>query len=474
MQALQNQSFLSSDSTAMDELQTFLRRRRQSAGPADDCQQIEQELHRLFVLAEREALGQELARFDQDVPRIEINGERYNRVLRCETTYTSAAGPVRVERSLYRHPSGGRTICPLELQAGIIEGSWTPLAAKQASWAVAHLTPQESEELFAMLGNMTPSKSTLDRLPKALHARGEAHRVALERTVRAAEAIPPEAVSLGVSLDGVMVPMKDGERQGKRQQAQAQGKAPSGPAGYQEVGCGTISYYDRAGERLVTRRMARMPEPNKATLKRQLSAEVMGALLQRPDLQVVKLADGTTDNWTYLSDTLPLGDECLDFYHASEYLSDALAAAYGEGTPRYRERFDTLREVLRDDPQGAEKVIHALCRLRTRYPRRQVLHKAVAYFREHRHRMPYARLRAQNLPIGSGIVEAACKTLASQRLKRSGMRWRQVGGQAILTLRALCQSDRFDRAWDLLATTYKRPVALPRKVIALSGHRERV
>jgi hypothetical protein len=473
MQALQNQSFLSSDATAMDELQAFLHRRRQSVGPAEDFHQIEQELHRLFVLAEREALGQELARFDRDVPRIEIDGERYTRVLRCETTYTSAAGPVRVERSLYRLPSGERAICPLELQAGIIEGSWTPLAAKQASWAVAHLTPQESEELFAMLGNMTPSKSTLDRLPKALSVRWEAHRVAFERTLRETEAVPPAAVSIGVSLDGVMVPMKDGERQGKRHQARAQGKAPSGPAGYQEVGCGTISYYDRAGERLVTRRMARMPEPNKATLKRQLSAEVMGALLQRPDLQVVKLADGTADNWTFLRDTLPLGDECLDFYHASEYLSEALAAAYGEGTPRYRERFDTLREVLREDPQGAEKVIDALCRLRTRYPR-QVLHKAVAYFREHRHRMPYARLRAQNLPIGSGIVEAACKTLASQRLKRSGMRWRQVGGQAILTLRALCQSDRFDRAWDLLATTYKRPVELPRKVIALRGHRERV
>ena len=55
MQALQSRSFLSSDSTAMDELQDFLRRRRQSAGPADDFKQIEQELHQLFVLAEREA-----------------------------------------------------------------------------------------------------------------------------------------------------------------------------------------------------------------------------------------------------------------------------------------------------------------------------------------------------------------------------------------------------------------------------------
>ena len=128
--------------------------------------------------------------------------------------------------------------------------------------------------------------------------------------------------------------------------------------------------------------------------------------------------------------------------------------------------------MLRDDLQGVDKVIGALCRLRARYPRREVLHKAVAYFREHRHRMPDARLRAQHLPIGSGGVEAACKTLVSQGLKRSAMRWREAGGQAILTFRALCQSERFDHAWELLAATYKRPVGLPPKVIELSEHRE--
>src|SRR5918996_2849721 len=111
----------------------------------------------------------------------------------------------------------------------------------------------------------------------------------------------------------------------------------------------------------------------------------------------------------------------------------------------------------------------ALCRLRTRYPRRQAIHTALAYLREHRHRMPYAHLRAQNLPIGSGVVEAACKTVVSQRLKRSGMRWRVAGGQAILTFRALCQNERFDRAWPLLTDTYKRSVRLPHKVIALKG-----
>ena len=154
-----------------------------------------------------------------------------------------------------------------ELRAGIIEGAWTPLAAKQATWVVAHLTPKEGEELFNLLGNMTPSKSTLDRLPKALSGHWEAHRPQCEATLRHQEDIPPEAVAMAVSLDGVMAPMQDGQRHAKRTQARAQGKSPSGPAGSQEVGCATVSYSDRHGERLYTRRMARMPEPSKATLQ---------------------------------------------------------------------------------------------------------------------------------------------------------------------------------------------------------------
>jgi len=471
MQAWQSYDLVSSETHAMDQLHDFLRQRREARAPVEDLHAFEQELHRHFVAAEREALGHELARFDLDVPAIEVEGERCHRVLRCETTYASAVGPVRVERSLSRHPHGDHAVCPLELRAGIIEGSWTPLAAKQATWVVAHWTPKEGEDLFDWLGNMTPSKSTLDRLPKALHNHWEVQRPQFDATLRHQEAIPPEAVAMAVSLDGVMTPMQDGQRHAKRQHARATGKAPSGPMGDQEVGGATVSYDDRNGERLVTRRMARMPEPNKATLKWQLTAEVMGALIQRPDLRVVKVADGAPDNWSYLGETLPFGEEVLDFYHAAEHLGDALGAAYGEGTPAYQERWETLRVVLRDEDQGVDKVMEALCRLRTRFPRRQAIHKALAYFREHRHRMCSSALRAQNLPIGSGVVEAACKTLVSQRLKRSGMRWRPAGGQAILTFRALCQSERFERAWPLLVETYKRSVVLPRNVIALSEHR---
>ena len=86
MQALQNRDLLSSDTHAMDQLQDFLRQRRAAHEPVEDLEALEQELHRLFVAAEREALGHELARFDLDVPAIEVEGERYHRVLRCETT----------------------------------------------------------------------------------------------------------------------------------------------------------------------------------------------------------------------------------------------------------------------------------------------------------------------------------------------------------------------------------------------------
>ena len=107
MQALQSHDLLSSDTYAMDQLQDFLRQRREAREPVEALDAFEQELHRLFVAAEREALGRELSRFDLDVPTVEVAGERYHRVLRCETTSTSAAGPVRVERSVYRPPQGG-------------------------------------------------------------------------------------------------------------------------------------------------------------------------------------------------------------------------------------------------------------------------------------------------------------------------------------------------------------------------------
>ena len=179
-----------------------------------------------------------------------------------------------------------------------------------------------------------------------------------------------------------------------------------------------------------------------------LSKEVNSCLAERPDLKVVKVADGAKDNWTFLSGELPDGEEVIDFYHAAGHLDTALAAAYGDTHPKRRAQFEKLRHVLVEDDKGVEKVIRSLVHLRDTYPRRKKIARELKYFRHNRHRMRYAVLKKQGLPIGSGVTEAACKTLATQRLKRSGMRWGEQGGQAILSFRALVQSNRFERALD--------------------------
>jgi hypothetical protein len=454
---------------AMARICRFVEDRRMRAGEKPGSfAEFEKDLHAKMMEYERELIAEEMARADVDAGAVVVAGVTYRRVVRCEETYFTASGPVRIERTLYkdRTDETGRAICPMDLRLGIVEGRWTPVAAQQAMWVVAQMTPQLAEELFARVGNMTPSKSSLDRLPKALSARWEQERVDFEQVLRKGDVIPEQATTVAVSLDGVLAPMKDGGAQHKREKTAEQGRLTRGPAGYREVGCGTLSFCDAEGTMISAVRMARMPEPKKATLKRTLHADVMAALAARPELRLIKLADGAEDNWTFLSEELPEGTEIVDFYHAAEHLNAALASVYGDGTIETRRRFEDLRFVLREEPEGVEKVIRSLDYLRKRHPGKERLTRELAYFRKQRQRMRYQQFAAEGLPIGSGVVEAACKTLVTQRMKQSGMRWGQEGGQSIITVRGWTQSgDRFDRAWALLAATYQTEVITLHNVV---------
>ncbi|MDA1267206.1 MAG: hypothetical protein O2816_19160 [Planctomycetota bacterium] len=406
---------------------------------------------------------------DIDEPVIWIDGVRCRRVGRWEAPYLGFSGEIRVERSLYRPDGEERTLCPLELCAGIIEGYWTPAAASFAMWSVAHLTPAEASELFRRSGGMDPSRSTLDRLPKALSEGWEAQRTRFEESVRVGDEIPESAVAVVVSLDGILVPMKDGKREQKRQAARSNGKETRGPAGYREASCGTLSFIDAEGERVgETRYLGRMPEKNKKTLKESLEDELLSIMEQRPELKVVAVADGARDNWTWLERAMPEGSVLvLDFFHAAEHLKRAMDCAYGKDSPETLAEFARLRLLLRDHPEGAQKVINALAYQRKKYPRRKALKTELTYFRLNKPKMAYAEVQSAKLPIGSGIVEAANKTLVTVRMKRAGARWSINGGQGVLTFRALAKSGRFDRAWALVEGTYVQQVDLnkPAKVL---------
>ena len=140
-----------------------------------------------------------------------------------------------------------------------------------------------------------------------------------------------------------------------------------------------------------------------------------------------------------------------------------MAAFYGKDNVQGRAEYERLRVILKEKVGGVDKVIAELKRGERKLPknvskrRREELRKERKYFTNQRERMDYARYQKLGLPIGSGVVEAACKTLAAQRLKLSGMSWGD-GKQGILTIRSLQQSDRWDRGWSMLASAFRRDV----------------
>ncbi len=442
---------------------------------AREFYEFEKELHSRLMEAEREVLGGVMAASDVDADAIEIEGRVQRRVLRSSQTYMTAAGPVIVERWLYKDRSDptAHALAALDKRLGIVEGFWTQRAAEQASWVVTQMTPKKAEDLFERVGNMDPSKSSLDRLPKALGERWEAEREQYEQVLREAIVVPEGAHTIAVSIDGVLAPIDGGQSPTEvRADAAAEGRRSKGPAGYREMGCATLAFCDDQANLISAIRFGRGPESKKLALKETLRKDLAHVLAQAPHLRLAKITDAGGDNWQYTA-TLPEGPEILDFFHATEHLAAAIAAVHGDGTLATRHKFEFLRERLLTEDRGAQFVITALAYLQRKHPRLANLKTTLAYFRKNKRRMQYAIWKREGFMIGSGVVEAACKTLVAQRLKLSGMRWSKHGSQAILTMRGWDQSDRFDEAWALVAATYQCDVHVVANVVDISPKPER-
>jgi hypothetical protein len=272
-----------------------------------DFYEFEKTLHERLREAEREIIADVMAASDVDADAIEIEGRGHRRVLKSRQTYMTAAGEVEVERWLYkdRRDPTAHALAAMDLKLGIVEGFWTQRAAEQAAWVVTQMTPGKAEELFGRIGNMDPSKSSLDRLPKAVGDRWEAERTAYEQVLREAIVIPEETASIAVSIDGVLAPIDGGASPIEvRAEAAGEGRVSKGPAGYREVGCATLAFCDAEGDLISAIRFGRGPEPKKLTLKDTLSKDLAHVLAQRPDLRLAKITDAGGDNWEYLA-TLP-------------------------------------------------------------------------------------------------------------------------------------------------------------------------
>jgi hypothetical protein len=170
--------------------------------------------------------------------------------------------------------------------------------------------------------------------------------------------------------------------------------------------------------------------------------------------KLILMGDGAQWIWNRFRDhfgDLEPAIECieiLDFWHCLEHVGDLGTAIYGHGTERSSSWFAARKHELKEGHLDAFfNALKGEARKAIQEGNEE-LHKEIQdeldYFSEHRHRMKYAELRAKGYPIGSGTVEGGCKHVIKDRVSRSGMRWSLDGCDAILRLRALIKSNRWE------------------------------
>ena len=175
---------------------------------------------------------------------------------------------------------------------------------------------------------------------------------------------------MGVSLDGVMVPMKDGARQANRARAFAAGQRTKGPAGYQEAStvrrCRGTTATANGSTPFAIDAHARYGEEGDAEVDAQRRGERGARAAPRPRHCGQDRRSWAKDNWTYLAKLSPEGEQRVDFYHALEQLKAAFdECLWREQPSKGRAQFKKNRHVLLEDVDGVEKVIRALVYLRT-------------------------------------------------------------------------------------------------------------
>jgi hypothetical protein len=419
---------------------------RDSSGGAVAYAEIELELASATAAAERAAHGAVLRSLDVDAPHVIIGGARHTRVGRHEQSYYTMAGPVVIERPIYRRDGerNGKVVDAISLRVGAVADGWLPQTARAMAHQVQRGTPREAETGAAEIGRLPYSRSSFDRVA---HAVGKLY-VQRDQEIGAAliEAYEPpsELQSISVGLDRVALPMAEPR---PRPVGRPRRGAPKNPitVAWRMAWVGTVTLHDGKGKALHTIRYGGMPDDGATGLLQAMADEVRQLLARRADLKVTLLSDGAHDVVNQLAtevgerlDRTPT--QLIDFWHLIEKLAPA-ATLLGDG-----DRLTRWRLSLLNDPDAAAFLLAELrasgCEAVANGDKKPV-HEAITYLENHRPRMNYAAARAAGLPIGSGNTEATCKTLVSIRMRRAGARWKVDTGRHVLKLRALALSDRW-------------------------------
>jgi len=379
----------------------------------DDEQALQQSLNE----AGRVAMQPMLKQFDTNGEPIRVNGIKHTVRVCSPQTYETPYGPVQVERNVYQNSGGGRVYVPLENDARMVLNS-TPRYAQIVSGKYARLGADSIREDLLESNGREISRNYAKKLSDFVGSIAQAQETQWQYDLPRFEQ-PVHSITLG--LDGTcMLMQKDGWR---------------------EAVCGSIAFYDKQGERLHTIYCAASPEYGKEKFKQKFSREIERVKEKFPDVLYIGLADGAKDNWTFLKQyTKRL---LVDFYHAREYIGKAAAAIFGRDEINKKLWEDTFSDDLKHKRGTAGRLIKELEKQRASLDSKNFIERdeeiraAITYYKNHKNKMSYAHHTKNNLPIGSGVTEAACKTVVKQRMCISGSRWKDNGSSCVLALRTL-------------------------------------
>ena len=364
-----------------------------------------------------------LSQFDTDGGSITVKEKKHTSKGQVSKSYQTPYGEVVLCRHVYQTNEGGCTFCPLDNDARIITSA-TPKLAKMVSSKYSESGATHVQKDLESNHGRHLSKQYIQSLSQSIGS-----LIAEKKNWNYDIDVSVDHVkTISFSLDGAcMLLCNDG---------------------YRQAMVGSISLYYFGGERLYTRYIALPPEYGKEQFCKAFEYEIKSVRKLYPNVDYVGVADGAPDNWTFLQSHVD--EQILDFFHASEYLSKASKVAFkspDQASQWLQKACHTLKEE-----DGAELVLRqmkAFLNWQTKEDKKDIIQSSITYFTNHLHQMNYCQYLQNNWPIGSGVIEAACKVIIKQRLCNSGMKWTDHGARTVLALRCFNKSDgMWEQFWN--------------------------